>query len=352
MLFEVLSAAAVAFTVSFAACAAQLRSGPVDIPDVARKAHSSPTPTGGGIGVGIGFAAAIIALSVLSHVVSDEMTTVGAGYFTVAAVFAYAFMMIGFADDARPIGPRLKFALFAVIALAACYVLGPVREFRFGFGVVEYLPLWAGLIGSAMWLFTMVNCVNFMDGANGLAMGAMAIGLSWLGVIGFIDGSPATVSLTFIGAAALLGFLCWNFPSGRLFAGDSGALFAGALGALAALIAIHRTGMSPFAAGIIFFPLLGDALLTLAWRAGRRRSLLDGHSEHVYQILTRDNWSHARVAVTYWVAMAACGALALAVTRMQDSPAPWIALLALCVAGMIVSARVRKYALARGIAEI
>ena len=40
-----------------------------------------------------------------------------------------------------------------------------------------------GLIGSALFVFTLVNSVNFMDGANGLAMGSVAIGLAALGVI-------------------------------------------------------------------------------------------------------------------------------------------------------------------------
>ena len=72
--------------------------------------------------------------------------------------------------------------------------------------------------------------------------------------------------MTFCCAGALIGFLYWNFPHGRIFAGDSGALFAGAVAALASLMIISRTDVPPFVPPILFMPLLADALLTLAWR--------------------------------------------------------------------------------------
>jgi UDP-N-acetylmuramyl pentapeptide phosphotransferase/UDP-N-acetylglucosamine-1-phosphate transferase len=349
---ELVGAALIALLASFAACGAQIESGPVDLPDAARKAHRQATPTSGGMGVGIGFAVALIALSLFSRTVRHEMTSVGVGLLSLAVAFAYAFMVIGFIDDARPIGPRLKFVLFSACATGAVLVIGPVTSLPIGFGVTLSVGAIAGVIGSALWIFTLVNCVNFMDGSNGLAMGSVAIGLTSLGVIAYLDGSPAAASMSLSGAGALAGFLFWNFPRARLFAGDSGALFAGAIAALASLIAIHRADLSPFAPAIIFFPLLADALLTLAWRARRRRSLLEGHSEHLYQIALRAGWSHTRVALAYWLAMAVCGAIAFAVTRAPDSPAPWIALGALAGLSLLVSSAIRRYAVARNIAEL
>lgn len=81
------------------------------------------------------------------------------------------------------------------------------------------------------------------------------VGLAGLSTIAF-EGSSiggAAIALCCIGAIA--GFLVWNFPAGRLFAGDSGALFSGAIAAFACLIVIARTGMSPLIAPILFFPV-------------------------------------------------------------------------------------------------
>ena len=305
-------AAATAALVSALACMALVRLGPIDHPDLARKAHRSPTPTSGGLAIAAGF---LVGGLLLSAFPIWETTLIAQGIPLLAALglFAFAFLLMGFIDDATPISPRLKFLLFTLAALAAAWRIGVVNLLPLGEGNVLQLPLLIGLIGSALWIFTLINSVNFMDGSNGLAMGSVAIGLGVLGAISARLGSPAGAAICFCTAGALLGFLVWNFPKGRLFAGDAGALFAGALAALVSLYIIRRTELSPFVPPILFFPLLADALLTLFWRARRRRSLLDAHSEHLYQIAHRANWSHARVAGVYWLAMAICGGVGFAV---------------------------------------
>jgi UDP-N-acetylmuramyl pentapeptide phosphotransferase/UDP-N-acetylglucosamine-1-phosphate transferase len=298
----------------------------------------------------IGFAVGLMALSLAFQDWREAVTSHGATLLSLTAAFAYAFMLLGFVDDARPLGPRLKFVVFAAVSISAALTLGVVQTLPFGWGAPLYLGLALGLVGTAAWVFTVVNCVNFMDGANGLAIGSVAIGLAGLGAIAYIQGTPSGAAVSFCGAGALVGFLIWNFPSGRLFAGDSGALFAGALAALTSLLVITRIGLSPFVPPILFFPLLADALLTLAWRWRQRRTLLDGHSEHLYQIALRAGWSHERVALTYWSATAICAALAWAVAGRTDG-APWLALAGLAAIALFVSAHIRRYALRRGIAE-
>ena len=149
----------------------------------------------------------------------------------------------------------------------------------------------------------------------------------------------------------MIGFLIWNFPGGHLFAGDSGALFSGAIAALVSLGLIHEAGLSPFVPPILFFPLLADALLTLAWRVSQGRPLLVGHTEHLYQIAMRVGWPHARVTFAYWCAMAACGLIGLKVARMHTSVAPALALAALALMSIVLSFLVRRYTVRHGIAD-
>jgi UDP-N-acetylmuramyl pentapeptide phosphotransferase/UDP-N-acetylglucosamine-1-phosphate transferase len=217
-----------------------------------------------------------------------------------------------------------------------------------GEGAMVRIGLSFGLFGTALWIFTLVNCVNFMDGANGLAMGSTAIGLFALGAIAYDEGLTSAAAMTFCCAGALVGFLVWNFPDGRIFAGDSGALFAGAVAALASLIIVARTDVSPFVPPILFMPLLADALLTLAWRVRHRRKLLVGHAEHFYQIAIRAGWSHARISLVYWAAMIACGALGFWLSRLDGAAAAWIALAALAGLWIVASILVRRYARTHG----
>jgi len=348
---ELAIAVAMAALVSALTCMVLVRRGPLDLPDRARKAHTSPTPTSGGLGIAAGFHTGGLLL-IAFPIWETALIAQGIPLLATLVLFAFAFLLMGFIDDATPLSPRLKFLLFALAALAAAWRIGVVNLLPFGEGNVLQLPLLIGLVGSALWIFTLINSVNFMDGSNGLSMGSVAIGLSVLGAIAIRLGSPTGAAICFCAAGALLGFLFWNFPNGRLFAGDAGALFVGALAALASLYIIRRTQLSPFVPPILFFPLLADALLTLLWRARRGRSLLDAHSEHLYQIAHRASWSHARVAGVYWLATGICGGVGFAVALMPRTAAPWIALAALAVAAVIVAQIVRRYAVKRGIAEI
>jgi UDP-N-acetylmuramyl pentapeptide phosphotransferase/UDP-N-acetylglucosamine-1-phosphate transferase len=257
-------------------------------------------------------------------------------------------MFVGFVDDARQLDAKFKFAVYAILAIAAAWLLGVVDQLRVGDHTLT-LPFGVGLLGTALWVFTLVNAANFMDGANGVAMGSVAVGLVFTSIIALEDGSVEAAAIGLCGAAALAGFLVWNFPSGRLFAGDSGALFAGALAAFACLILITRTGLSPFLAPVLFFPILADVLLTLFDRVRRRRSLFVGHDEHIYQITIKSGWSHARIALVYWFAMTVCGVIAFLADRDATETAPAIALAILAIAAIAIDFAVRRSAKARGI---
>jgi len=350
VLVELFGGALVAALISAAACRAIIALGPVDSQNAPRHAHTSPTPTSGGIGIALGFVAGMMTLAFLSDMFSADITPRGVLLMMIASGFSLVYLLVGFWDDARPLSAKLKFVIFAALSLAAAVIVGPVSVFPVGDG--DWVaPAWAALIGTALWVFVMVNTVNFMDGANGLAMGSVAIGLVALAAISFVDGRLSAVALTACAGGAIIGFLIWNFPRGLLFAGDSGALFTGALAALVSLIVIHRTGLSPVVPAIVFFPLLSDALLTLAWRVYKRRSLLDGHSEHAYQILMRGGVSHAEVALLYWTAMAACGGIGFLVADRPGVLA-WLALGALSFLAVVLSAIVRRFASRRNVGGV
>lgn len=349
MILDLIGGAAVAALTSILGCRIIVAVGPVDMPSAARHAHTTPTRTSGGMGIAVGFGVGLMTLALFSEALRVEISARGAWLLSLASMFSYALLLLGFWDDAHPLSARIKFAIFSVISLGAAWAMEPVTTFQIG-DTLWQAPYMLALIGTALWIFTLVNSVNFMDGANGLAMGSVTIGLFWLCVLSISHGggTGAGAAAGACAAGALIGFLFWNFPHGRLFAGDSGALFAGGLAALASVLVIHRTGLSPLVPAILFFPLLADALLTLAWRAIRRHSLLDGHSEHLYQIAIYGGMSHGEVALIYWAAMGGCGAIGFLVAR-DPGVSPWIALGALAIAAIVISVVVRRFADRRGV---
>lgn len=351
MNLDIISGAAIAAITSFVVSRALIASGPVDAPNAPRKSHRAPTPTSGGLAIGFGFAAGLMAVALFSRGLHHDLSAEGSLLLTLAVSFAYVFLIIGFIDDARPLSAGLKFVLFAIAAAGATVCIGAVTALPLSDALTLQLPLWLGLLGTALWVFTMVNCVNFMDGANGLAMGTVAVGMATLGLVALVDGSAAGVAIGLCAVGALVGFLFWNFPHGKLFAGDSGALFIGALAALASIVVVHRVGLSPLIPPIVFFPILADALITLVWRAIRRHSLFDGHSEHIYQIAIHGGMSHGEVSLIYWALAAGCGAIGY-VAAQQGGAAPIIALGGLSIAAVVVSSIVRRFAGRSGVGGV
>jgi UDP-N-acetylmuramyl pentapeptide phosphotransferase/UDP-N-acetylglucosamine-1-phosphate transferase len=345
-----------------------IAAGIPDAPDGARKAHSQVTPTSGGLAIAAGFAAAIAALAMWPGARWEEMLGVEMiGHLALAAALAFAAFLVGLADDVRPLGPRLKFGLLAVFSLCSGLFLARVEIIPFFSGAVAPIGPIVGVVGSALWMFTIINATNFIDGANGLSMGSMGCGLAGLAAIALFNGAYDAAILALAGMGAAIGFLVWNFPRGLIFAGDAGALFIGALAGAASLVAIESGGVSPFIPPLLFFPILADVLLTLAWRLKRGRPLLASHRDHLFQIGLRANLGHARVSLIYWALTAVCALIAVLADRLeraaptfaQDddasnwagqtlalvaSGAPFIAWGVLAAVSIVVAVKVRAHA--------
>ncbi len=120
--------------------------------------------------------------------------------------------------------------------------------------------------------------------------------------------------------------------------------------------------LAPFVPVILFFPILADVLLTLAWRLSRGRSLLKSHRDHLYQVGLRSRLGHAKVSMIYWVVALVCAVVGYAADALQkQSPAmdgaargaafgaPLIAWMLLAALSVLISLRVRKFAIAKGL---
>jgi UDP-N-acetylmuramyl pentapeptide phosphotransferase/UDP-N-acetylglucosamine-1-phosphate transferase len=172
----------------------------------------------------------------------------------------------------------------------------------------------------------MVNTVNFMDGANGMAMGCSGIGL--LGLAGLLVLMPVAgpqsyhlASLGVIGFGACCGFLVWNAGLGRVFSGDVGALFVGLLCGTLGVLAV-RVGANPFSVVLCFLPMLIDVILTIILRLSRGENVLQAHAKHGYQLSIRNGASHLATSSYYWFLTAGCALIAI-VSQIVGGGAPF-----------------------------
>jgi len=143
-------------TLSLAVSGFMIFAGIGDVPEN-RSSHSNTTPTAGGLGI---IAAFGICAFILAQ--SDVLTPLMAQ--VLSLIWAIGFL--GFADDILNLAASFKFGFMAIITAVAVWVIGPVTELPFGPLSYE-LPIWAAYLGSFLWVFVVLNIVNFMDGSNG-----------------------------------------------------------------------------------------------------------------------------------------------------------------------------------------
>jgi UDP-GlcNAc:undecaprenyl-phosphate GlcNAc-1-phosphate transferase len=307
-MIPLLVAGLAALAVAAAAAGAAIEAGPADAPK-SRSLHHRATPTGGGVAILLGFGVGALAFARQAEVIGGPAV---AG----AVILSVLMALLGAADDVLDLPARFKLLTQGALALAFCLACARVERLSTPLGAVTLGPV-IGVLGSALWIIVVSNTVNFMDGANGLAPGAMVIVLAGLGLAGLGHGAVAAGGLALIGAAAGLGFLPWNLPGGRIFQGDAGALFSSTLFAALALAAAGTSGEG--AVSLWFGPtallsLLTDVFLTLLARARRGARLLDAHREHLFQRwLLAKSATHADVSLRVWGLTALSTGLALAI---------------------------------------
>lgn len=286
------AAVAVAFLVALALIPALVRLAVgrdlLDVPN-ARSSHETPTPRLGGLAVMAGtWAAAPFAAGSLFPVL-------------VAATLAG---LVGLLDDLTTLRPRVKAAGQAAAALVLLMWLPPPTLGSAG-------SLWPlALLFGVVWVVAVVNAYNFMDGIDGIVGGTAILNALFLAAL--LGGrSPAELAAL---AAAVGGFLLWNFSPARIFLGDSGSHFVGLFVGGAALYAAP-VGGSPtlgfVVAAAVFAPFLFDTAYTLVRRALAGKNVFDAHREHIYQKITPDPARHRQVAVAYHALAAFSGLAAL-----------------------------------------
>ncbi|MEM7729171.1 MAG: hypothetical protein AAF311_07835 [Pseudomonadota bacterium] len=291
-----------AFFVSMALTGFARLGGLGDIPN-RRSSHAHVTPTAGGLGIMAGVAAAILfaALFHQDRLFAQPGTMEKLGTF-MSVTFAVSFL--GLTDDRYVLPARLKFGLLLALSALGVWAVGSVTMLPYGVDHI-YLLWWSGLAGTILWVFTVTNAVNFMDGINGLFGLSLAIASASLCALALQVGAPVTAVITGSLAAALAGFLPYNLrPRAAVFSGDCGALGAAFLYAGSVLFLVHEQPELRllYAGPLLIMPLLTDVLVTLVRKPLKRIGFLAAHNTHLYQRWARKRGGHLAVTLFYGLA--------------------------------------------------
>lgn len=247
-----------------------------------QKIHVGRVPRVGGVAIALGVVAGgFVAL----HGMGDVVIGPRALGLLLGAV---PVLLIGLAEDIfKSLRPRYRLLAVAIGAGIAIQYAGislvhtavPAIDTMFTvYGVALGFTVFA-LVGAA-------NAFNIIDGLNGLLGGVTLITMAGIAVVASHVGDFKVMMLAAIVAAATLGFLFFNWPRARLFAGDGGAYFLGFITAALLLLLISRNSqISPwFGITAAILPLC-EALYSILRRRRSHSATTDPDIGHLHQLL-------------------------------------------------------------------
>jgi UDP-GlcNAc:undecaprenyl-phosphate GlcNAc-1-phosphate transferase len=257
-----------------------------DLPD-RRKIHTGLIPRLGGPGIFISLLAACLLAPVIGFLVSGPSSGLRLPLRLLAPAFGILMIhLVGLIDDFKNLRALLKFALqlaAAAVVTSGGYVIRSLTIPYLGstpLGLLAY-PL------TVLWIVSVSNAVNLIDGMDGLAGGIAAFAALAMGIIALIQGQaiPALFALSLFGATA--GFLCFNFPPAKIFMGDSGSYLLGFCLAVLPLMGISKVA----AFGTLILPItlltvpIVDTASAIFRRLRQGRSIASPDKEHIHHKL-------------------------------------------------------------------
>jgi UDP-GlcNAc:undecaprenyl-phosphate GlcNAc-1-phosphate transferase len=206
-----------------------LHFGFVDRPS-GRKIHDYPIPLMGGVAIYLGVTASTYLFLGWQHPLFQTIWTGG-----------FALVLIGLADDAFksrkrdfPVWPRL--ILYTAVSLIPVWhgiviqgISSPSAS-----AMIVFSPVLSAIV-TAVWVFALINMLNFIDGIDGLASGVCVISSMTIFIASLMQDQQVTAFVAVALAGACLAFLVYNFHPARIFMGDAGATFLGYTLAVAAI---------------------------------------------------------------------------------------------------------------------
>ena len=260
----------------------------LDAPDEGRKRQASPIPRIGGVPLMFSLVLGVMVILWLQPGRSFEWFPIMIG---LSMMFA-----LGLWDDVKPLGAKKKLLGQIVIASIVASLGLEIQTFSLPrYGTID-LGGWSGLV-TVMWLITIPNIVNLIDGFDGLAGGLGLFMSVTLGLVGFHSGHSGLAWFAFTLAGALMGFLIFNFPPARIYLGDGGAYLIGFAIAVLSVSSSHKGSVA--AALLVTIVGLGlpilDTSFALVRRALRGFPIFHADDEHVHHRLERMGISKRRI---------------------------------------------------------
>jgi UDP-N-acetylmuramyl pentapeptide phosphotransferase/UDP-N-acetylglucosamine-1-phosphate transferase len=278
-----------------------------------QKFHAQPTPRIAGIAL----LASLLVTLVIEWILHNANTSssLAMTYFVLACLPVF---FGGFIEDiTKNVGVAQRLLFSMLTALMAIWLMGALINRTDIMALDSLLTLTPVAVAiTVLGIAGVCNAMNIIDGYNGLSAGYAAIALSAISCIAFQVNDHLVLSLSLGLMGGLLGFLCWNWPHGKIFMGDGGAYLVGfSLAELAILLVYRNPSVSPWFTSIILGYPIFETIFSMFRRkviAKTRTGQPDaGHFHQLiffkilhgqkYTDVKKLTWANSRVALFIWI---------------------------------------------------
>lgn len=330
------------------------RAGFVDHPG-GHKQHDRAVALGGGIAIFLGGCLPILLGTLfarfgrhtflIEHVpsfVRIHLDGVASHFGLVVAMIACALVLhiVGLIDDARALGPAIKFVVQGIVALITAWPM----QIR----IVEVLPAPVSISLTVLWIVLITNAFNFLDNMDGLSAGVACIAAGIFAISSMAAGQVFVPTMAWVLVGALAGFLPFNFSPASIFMGDAGSLVIGYLLAVLTILAnYYDPGREVTPIGILV-PLvvlavpLYDVISVVVRRMLSGDNPFRGDRRHFSHRLVKRGMSPRGAVLTIYLATAATGLPAIVLPQLSWPFATLLLAQCVCVVVMIAILEHRK----------
>ncbi len=311
------------------------RVGAIDRPDHFRRVHQVAVPRLGGLALAIGVATATLLTYIDVSLGLRASGGVPLSSYSCLLVAALGILVVGFVDDTRSIGPRIKL-IGQAASVMALYVGGirirSIEFLSFNFDL-DYpsIPLSSlgipfdlsvlSLIVTLVWFLGCMNIWNLIDGMDGLASGVGLLVSATLTLVAIHNENFEAAVLAVSLAGSLAGFLLYNWHPACIFLGDSGSML---IGLLIGVIGVQGSMGGPSAISILF-PIvamglpISDTAMAIFRRWVRNLPLSAADRRHIHHLLMNLGLNPRLAALMlYCFSAFLCGAVMLGLALQNE----------------------------------
>ncbi len=235
-----------------------------------QRLHSVPTPRIGGIGIFL--ASSPFVFYIFGSVVF------------LASVIVFAS---GILEDFTGRVTQKQRLLLQSIG-AAVFVIGghyTIKTIGMGF---EF-PYWFAVMFTIFAIVGVINSINIIDGLNGLASGVALFAFIFFSTVANLSVYNSLTLFCMVDMAAIVGFLLFNFPKGRIFLGDGGAYFLGFMLAIVSvgLVDKNENISAWFCLAVLIYPIWEVLFSIFRRKFGVHKKAMGADKMHLHQVVMR-----------------------------------------------------------------